>query len=94
MNERGGEVRGVAPETIDRLSLEQALTDADISIARARDLAMRLVELRDELAVERAANVQLRAELDELRGRHDAVLGNRAYKLAAKIWTIRQAIGV
>jgi len=62
MEVRGGEVRGVAAETIDRLSLEQALTDAEIAIARSRDLAMRLVELPDELA--------------------------------AKIWTIRQAIGV
>lgn len=88
------ETPGVASETIDRLSLEQALRDAEIAIARSRDLTFRLVELRSQLAGERENNQLLQDQLDETRQLYEAIQGNKAYKLAARIWTLRQALGV
>jgi hypothetical protein len=81
-------------ETIDALSLEQALLDADVAINRSHDLMLRLVELRAQLAEERAEKLALQAQLEESEARYVAVIGNRAYKLAHRVWSIRQAIGV
>ena len=86
----------VAPTTaaIDRLSLEQALLDADVALARARDLTLRLVELREQLAEERAKNLDLASQLEQVQHLYEAILANRAYRTASKAWALRKAIGV
>ena len=81
-------------EVIDRVSLEQALLDTEIALARAHDLMLRLVELREQLADERTQNLQLKKELEETRSLYDAILANRAYRTAAKAWAFRRALGV
>lgn len=78
---------------IDRLSLEQALIDAEVAIGRSRDLALRLVELRDQLAQEREANIQLRQEVVRVQGLYEEIARNRAYGMATKIWAVRRAFG-
>jgi hypothetical protein len=85
---------GLTPESIDRLSLEQALVDADVALARTRDLALRLVEAREQLAEERRKSLQLADALTETKALYDAILGNRAYRLASRAWALRRAIGV
>jgi len=78
---------------IDGLSLEQALLDADVAIARARDLMLRLVEMREQLGAERARNAALTQELETARALYDEIVANRAYRYASKAWALRRAIG-
>jgi hypothetical protein len=79
--------------TVDVISLEQALVDADVAIARSRDLMLRLVELREQLAAERDRNAVLQADLDHAKKLYDEIVANRAYKYASKAWALRRAIG-
>lgn len=85
---------GLTTECIDRLSLEQALIDADVALARTRDLALRLVEAREQLADQRRKSLQLAHELAETTALYEAILGNRAYRLASRAWAFRRAFGV
>jgi hypothetical protein len=78
---------------IDQISLEQALVDAEIAIGRSRDLALRLVELREQLAQEREANLQLRQDLARVQDLYDEIARNRAYGMATKVWAVRRAFG-
>ncbi len=79
--------------TIDGLSLEQALLDAEVAIARSRDLMLRLVELREQLGAERTRNAALEQELATSRRLYDEIVANRAYRYASKAWALRRAIG-
>jgi hypothetical protein len=83
----------VTSAQIDRLSLEQALLDAELAIARSRDLALRLVEVRAQLGEAREENLRLRAELEQSRGLYSEITGNRAYGIATKVWAVRRAFG-
>jgi hypothetical protein len=78
---------------LDRLSLEQALLDADIATARAHELALRLVELQSELADERMKVAALHGEVERVQGLYDEIVNNRAYGLATKMWAVRRVIG-
>src|SRR3712207_7360597 len=60
-------------ETVDRLSLIQALKDLDISQARTLDLTHRLTELNQELLELRSAHERLRSE------EHTSELQSRQY---------------
>jgi hypothetical protein len=80
-------------ETIDAISLGQALLDADVAIARSRDLMLRLVELREQLSAERCHSAALQVELDQARTLYDEIVGNKAYRYASKAWALRRAIG-
>ena len=84
---------GNLKSTVDAISLEQALLDADVAIARSRDLMLRLVELREQLAAERDRNAVLQADLDQATKLYDEIVGNRAYRYASKAWALRRAIG-
>ena len=85
--------KNVSDAAIDELSLQRALVDADIAIGRSRDLALRLVELRRQLADEREETMRLRTELDRMRALYDEIAGNRAYGIATKVWAVRRAFG-
>ena len=81
-------------ETLDNLSLQQALVDFEIANARVLDLTRRLMEAHAE-------NSELRAELDrvrlgqqELQQQHDAMKSSVAFRWAKKIWALRNAVGV
>jgi chromosome condensin MukBEF ATPase and DNA-binding subunit MukB len=79
--------------TIDEISLEQALLDADVAITRAHDLALRLVELSEQLADAREENMALRSQAAQSQALYDEIVQNRAYGLASKVWAIRRAVG-
>jgi len=77
---------------LDRLSLAQALRDAEVAGARVADLTQRLIGLTDELAEARRELAALRAEDAELRDVHDRMRGSRAFRLAERIWAVRNAL--
>ncbi len=83
---------GTMPD-VDRVAVAQALTDAEVAIVRAADLARRLVELTAELEHARAENQQLRTEVQHVQHLYDEIVGNRAYGLASRVWQVRRAIG-
>ena len=62
---------------LDRLSLEQALTDFEVANARVIDLTKRLVEASDEL-------IRLRHEVELLRPEAEAARGSRAFLIARR----------
>ena len=79
-------------EEIDRLSLEQALRDFEIANARVIDLTQRLISANEKvLALQKDAD-ELRIELTQLRSVHEAMRGSAAFRLATKIWDLRNAI--
>ena len=79
--------------TIDGISLAQALLDADVAITRAHDLALRLVELSEQLAKAREENLALRSQAAQSQALYDEIVQNRAYGLASKVWAIRRVAG-
>lgn len=83
---------GNLTEQLDRLALTQALHDVDVANARVMDLTQRLIGSGRELAAAREELATLRREHDDLRTRHDQMQRSRAFKLANRIWAIRNAI--
>jgi hypothetical protein len=77
---------------MDRLSLEHALHDFEVANARVVDLTQRLIGTGRELAQAREELAALQREHEELRAVHDRMQLSRAYKLANKIWAIRNAL--
>ena len=87
---QGGAPRGSAAsvtETVDRLSLEQALKDFEVANARVLDLTHRLTELNQEL-------LELRSTHERLRIEHNKVLARRAAPRAAAEAAASQALRV
>ena len=74
-------------ETVDRLSLEQALKDFEVANARVLDLTHRLTELNQEL-------LELRSTHEQLRIEHNKVLARRAAPRAAAEAAASQALRV
>lgn len=78
--------------SLDRLSLTQALRDFEVANARVVDLTQRLIAASNELVEVRRELESLRREHDELRTTHDQMRRSRAFKLANRIWAIRNAL--
>jgi hypothetical protein len=74
-------------ETVDRLSLVQALKDFEVANARVLDLTHRLTELNQEL-------LDLRSTHEQLRIEHNKVLARRAAPRAAAEAAASQALRV
>ena len=74
-------------ETVDRLSLIQALKDFEVANARVLDLTHRLTELNQEL-------LELRSEHERLRIAHNQTLARRAAPKAAVEAAASQALRV
>ena len=79
-------------QELDRLSLVEALRDFDVANARVVDLTHRLVSAGQELATARQELEALRRENEELRATHEQMRRSRAFKLANRIWAIRNAL--
>ena len=77
----------------DELSLSQALRDFEIANARVIDLTQRLVESNAAAAALHLALEDQRAAFKELEARHEAMRHSMAFRLASKIWALRNAIG-
>jgi hypothetical protein len=74
-------------ETVDRLSLTQALKDFEVANARVLDLAHRLTELNQEL-------LDLRSDHERLRIAYNQSLARRAAPRAAVEAAASQALRV
>jgi hypothetical protein len=84
----------VLREEIDRLSLEQALRDFEVANARVVDLTQRLISANDKVVAQQQELDQLRVELAELRAVHEAMRGSAAFRIADKLWALRNALRV
>lgn len=81
-------------EKLDRLSLDQALVDAEIANARVIDLTQRLLESRQEIGALQSSLERLQVEFRELKQEHEEMRSSYAFRLAAKVWMIRNALGL
>jgi hypothetical protein len=77
---------------LDALTLEQALVDVEIANERVRDLTFRLLastravgELRESLRAAEHRVADLEREREEIQS-------TKAYKLARRIWMLRDAV--
>lgn len=77
---------------LDRLSLNQALLDVEVANARVVDLTQRLIGAGQELVAVRRELEVLRREHEELRSTHEQMRRSKAFKLASRIWSIRNAL--
>ena len=84
-------VDAVAAE-LDELSLTQALLDFEVANARVIDLTQRLVEADRVIAELRTELDEARAELTEITSVHERMQGSQAFRLASKIWALRNAV--
>ncbi|MGH9181518.1 MAG: hypothetical protein ACRDY5_07380 [Acidimicrobiales bacterium] len=79
-------------DELDRLSLAQALRDVEVASARVADLIQRLIGVGDELLATRRELDGLRREHDEFRATVDQMRSSRAFRLANRIWAVRNAL--
>lgn len=77
---------------IDRVSLIQALIDTEAAQARVIDLTERLVDARQQLDAVRRELEGLRAEHVAYRAESEAMRSSQAFRLASRIWSIRNAL--
>lgn len=79
-------------EELDRLSLNQALIDAEMATARVIELTERLVDARQLIVNLRGELEHLRIEYAQYRVEQERAQSSAAYRLASKIWAVRHAL--
>lgn len=79
-------------EELDRLSLNQALVDAEMATARVVELTERLVDARQLIVSQRSELEHLRIEYTQYRIEQERAQSSAAYRLASKIWAVRNAL--
>jgi hypothetical protein len=79
---------------LDRLSLAQALADTEAATARVIDLTERLVDARQQLSALRGELERLRLDHHQYRAEQEAMAQSQAFRLASRIWAIRNALGL
>ncbi len=87
-------MKEVLEEELDRLSLTQALVDAEMATARVIDLTERLVDARQQIMNLRSELEHLRIEYAQYKAEQVRVQSSAAFRLASRIWAVRNAIGV
>lgn len=80
-------------EELDRLSLTQALVDAEMAVARVIDLTERLVDSREQIVNLRSELEHLRIEYIQYKAEQERMKSSAAYRLAERIWAVRNAVG-
>ena len=91
--EEGSDRHDLADQ-LDRLSLTQALMDAEIATSRAIDLTERLVDARQTITSLRAELEALRIEYAQYQAEEEQMRSSAAFRLAERIWQIRNALGI
>jgi hypothetical protein len=84
---------GALRAEFDHLSLQQALVDFEVANARVLDLTRRLMESQAEVSELRVELDRLRTEHAEFVRTHEAMKSSQAFRMAAKIWALRNAVG-
>jgi hypothetical protein len=87
-------VQEALEKELDRLSLIQALVDTEMATARVIDLTERLVDAREQVVNLRSELEHQRIEYTQYRAEQEQVKSSAAYRLAARIWAVRNALGV
>ncbi|MGH2687677.1 MAG: hypothetical protein ACRDKW_02560 [Actinomycetota bacterium] len=77
---------------LDRISLGQALLDADIATSRVVDLSRRLVEANDHIARLEAEVAGLHAQHAAVQEELRAIVSTKAFRIADRVWAIRRAV--
>lgn len=77
---------------LDRISLNQALTDTEAATARVIDLTERLVDARQQISVLRGELERIRIEHHQYRAEEEAMRGSGAFRIATVIWNVRNAL--
>lgn len=77
---------------LDALSLAAALRDFEVANARVIDLMQRLIHANESLNDARKETGALREELRALTTRHEAMQGSAAFRIASKIWALRNLL--
>lgn len=97
--QRPAPASGSLEQEIDRISLSQALLDADIATSRVVDLTRRLVEAGDHIAQLQGEVAALRGRIAELEGQVAAaqeevanIVSTKAFRIADRLWAIRRAV--
>jgi len=98
MGERASESDSTVETDLDReldaISLNQALVDFEVANERVIDLTRRLMESYEEVRALRARVGELEAQHVELVQRQAAMEGSAAFRLASRIWNVRNAFGI
>jgi hypothetical protein len=87
-------VQEALQEELDRLSLTQALVDAEMATARVIDLTERLVDAREQVVNLRSELEHLRIEYTQYKVEQELLKSSAAFRLADRIWTVRNALGL
>jgi hypothetical protein len=74
--------------------LSQALVDAEMATARVIDLTERLVDAREQIVKVQSELEHLRTEYTRLRVEHEQMRSSAAFRLADRIWAVRNALGL
>jgi len=85
---------GTGDVDLDALSLEQALIDFEIANERVRDLTYRLIASTHATAELQERVRQAEERLAVLQRERQEVEGTKAYKLARRVWAVREALGI
>jgi predicted nucleic acid-binding Zn-ribbon protein len=87
-------VKQVLEEELDRLSLTQALVDTEMATARVLDLTERLIDARQQIVKLSGELEHLRNEYHEYKVEQEQVRSSAAFRLATRIWAVRNALRV
>jgi len=82
----------VLQQELDRISLSQALIDTELATARVVDLTARLVEARQTNSSLRRELEELRIEYTQYRSEVAQMRASKAFKIAERIWSLRNAL--
>jgi len=85
-------VRETLEEELDRLAVTQAFVDAEMATARVIDLTERLVDSRDQIVALNTELERLRTDFRQLQTEHEQMRSSAAFRLADRIWTVRNAL--
>lgn len=78
--------------TMDRISLAQALQDVEIANSRVMDLTQRLIAANNEIVVLRRRVDEIQFLHQQLDDEHGRMQGSAAFRIASRIWAIRNAV--
>jgi predicted nucleic acid-binding Zn-ribbon protein len=87
-------VQEALEKELDRLSLTQALVDAEMATARVIDLTERLVDAREQIVNLRSELEHLRIEYTQYKVEQEQMKSSAAFRLASRIWAVRNALRV
>jgi hypothetical protein len=87
-------VKQVLEEELDLLSLTHALVDTEMATARVLDLTERLIDARQQIVKLSSDLEHLRSEHHEYKVEQEQVRSSAAFRLATRIWAVRNALGV